>query len=46
MFGPKANRTCPDKTVARTAVTCGFYDQSHFVKTFRQYVGIAPIDYK
>lgn len=34
------------KTVARTAVTCGFFDQSHFVKTFRQYVGIAPIDYK
>ena len=34
------------KTVARTAVTCGFFDQSHFVKTFRQYVGIAPVDYK
>ena len=34
------------KTVAETAVTCGFFDQSHFVKTFRQYVGIAPIDYK
>ena len=34
------------KTVAHTAVTCGFFDQSHFVKAFRQYVGIAPIDYK
>lgn len=34
------------ETVARTAVTCGFFDQSHFVKTFRQYVGIPPIDYK
>ncbi len=34
------------KTVATTAVTCGFFDQSHFVKTFRQYVGIAPIEYK
>lgn len=34
------------KTVARTAVTCGFFDQSHFAKTFRQYVGIAPVDYK
>lgn len=33
-------------TVAQTAVTCGFFDQSHFVKTFRQYVGIAPINYK
>ena len=34
------------QTVAQTAVSCGFFDQSHFVKTFRQYVGIAPIDYK
>lgn len=34
------------KTVAHTAVTCGFFDQSHFVKTFRHYVGIAPINYK
>jgi AraC-like DNA-binding protein/mannose-6-phosphate isomerase-like protein (cupin superfamily) len=33
-------------TVASTAVTCGFFDQSHFVKTFRQYVGISPMDYK
>lgn len=34
------------ETVAHTAVTCGFFDQSHFVKTFRQYVGITPVDYK
>lgn len=34
------------ETVAKTAATCGFFDQSHFVKTFRQYVGIAPVDYK
>lgn len=34
------------KTIASTAVTCGFFDQSHFVKTFRHYMGIAPIDYK
>jgi len=34
------------ETVAATAVTCGFFDQSHFVKAFRQYVGIAPVDYK
>lgn len=33
-------------TVARTAVACGFFDQSHFIKTFRQYVGITPMDYK
>jgi len=34
------------ETVANTAVTCSFFDQSHFVKTFRQYVGIRPVDYK
>jgi len=34
------------KTVAHTAAACGFFDQSHFVKTFRQYVGMAPMDYK
>ena len=34
------------KTVALTAVTCGFFDQSHFVKTFRQYMGITPMEYK
>jgi AraC-like DNA-binding protein len=35
-----------ENTVASTAVTCGFFDQSHFVKTFRQYVGITPMEYK
>ncbi len=33
-------------TVADTAVMCGFFDQSHFVKTFRKYVGVNPVDYK
>ena len=35
-----------DKSIARTAVDCGFFDQSHFIKTFRQYVGMNPADYK
>ncbi|MBU3953186.1 MAG: helix-turn-helix transcriptional regulator [Proteobacteria bacterium] len=34
------------RTVADSAAACGFFDQSHFVKTFRQYMGIAPINYK
>ena len=33
-------------TVADTAAFCGFFDQSHFVKTFKKYVGINPVDYK
>ena len=32
--------------IAETAAQCGFYDQSHFVKTFRLYVGMTPIEYK
>jgi AraC-like DNA-binding protein len=25
---------------------CGFFDQSHFVKTFKQYFGMNPQDYR
>ncbi len=35
-----------NRTVSETAVMCGFFDQSHFVKTFRMYTGINPTDYK
>ncbi|MDI6705502.1 MAG: AraC family transcriptional regulator [Bacillota bacterium] len=24
----------------------GFYDQSHFTRTFRRYVGMTPSDYR
>lgn len=34
------------ETVAQTAAMSGFFDQSHFVKVFRQYVGMNPIEYK
>lgn len=34
------------QTVADTAVECGFFDQSHFVKTFKSFVGINPAAYK
>ena len=33
-------------SVARVATDCGFFDQSHFIKTFRQYVGLTPSQYK
>ncbi len=33
-------------TIARTAVDCGFFDQSHFVKAFRQFVGVKPADFR
>lgn len=34
------------ESVAQTAVACGFFDQSHFIKTFRQYTGLNPAKYK
>ncbi len=33
-------------TVSRTAVECGFFDQSHFIKTFKNFVGVNPVDYQ
>ena len=32
-------------SVADTAVCCGFFDQSHFVKTFRNYTGLTPTQF-
>lgn len=31
---------------AQTAVTCGFYDQSHFGKYFKRHVGVTPKSYE
>jgi AraC-like DNA-binding protein len=28
------------------ALSCGFYDQSHFTNTFKKFVGLTPLDYK
>ncbi len=33
-------------SVADTAVACGFFDQSHFIKTFKRYVGMNPTNYQ
>jgi len=32
--------------LSETAVTMGFYDQSHFIKYFKDIVGLTPTDYK
>ncbi|WP_162297099.1 helix-turn-helix domain-containing protein [Sporolactobacillus pectinivorans] len=34
------------KSIADVAVASGFYDQSHFDKSFKAYTGVAPIDYR
>lgn len=34
-----------DKTISGIAAEMGFYDQSHFDKTFRRIVGISPSEY-
>lgn len=35
-----------NKSIADTAAACGFFDQSHFVKTFKSYTGVNPGEYK
>ncbi|WP_022667801.1 helix-turn-helix transcriptional regulator [Desulfospira joergensenii] len=35
-----------DRSVADTAAECGFFDQSHFIKTFKKFTGINPAQYK
>jgi AraC family transcriptional regulator len=34
------------KTLAEIAIEAGFYDQSHFTRTFRRLVGITPARYR
>lgn len=34
------------KTIADIAAECGFYDQSHFTKSFKAYAGVTPIIYR
>jgi AraC family transcriptional regulator len=35
-----------DMTVAETAVAAGFYDQSHFARTFKKIMGLTPARYR
>ncbi len=34
------------QTLTNIAVHCGFYDQSHFTRTFKRAVGVAPSQYR
>jgi len=36
---------CSDFTLTEIALECGFFDQSHFIKTFRQMTGFLPSEY-
>lgn len=33
-------------SLSNISVACGFYDQSHFVKKFKEYTGLTPENYK
>ncbi len=35
-----------DQSLARIAADCGFYDQSHFSRQFKESTGIAPLAYR
>jgi AraC-like DNA-binding protein len=37
--------TDPEPEWAMLAATCGYFDQSHLIRDFRQFTGIAPTDY-
>ncbi|HMV46698.1 MAG TPA: AraC family transcriptional regulator [Blastocatellia bacterium] len=34
------------ESMAQIAVACGFYDQAHLIKSFKQYFGITPGEYR
>lgn len=35
-----------DRTVVDIALACGFYDQSHFIRTFKKFRGLTPKQYR
>ena len=36
----------PEESIARVAVSAGFYDQSHFAKVFKRLIGMTPACYR
>lgn len=38
--------TASDETLAGIAVSCGYFDQSHFCRQFKRYAGMAPSEYR
>ncbi len=45
-FAKEELRTKPERPVLAIAQDAGFFDQSHFVKTFKQYAGTTPVAYR
>ncbi len=38
--------TVTDKNVYEVALECGFYDVSHFIKCFKEIIGMTPLQYR
>ncbi len=36
----------PGLSLTQVSYHCNFFDQSHFIKTFKEYTGITPLEYK
>jgi len=34
------------RSISRTALECGFYDQAHLTQQFKRYVGVTPGAYR
>jgi AraC-like DNA-binding protein len=32
--------------IGSIAASCGFYDQSHFTRSFKKYIGLTPLAYR
>ncbi|MBE7045768.1 MAG: helix-turn-helix transcriptional regulator, partial [Ruminococcaceae bacterium] len=35
-----------EKSISEVAYLCGYYDTSHFIKSFRKIIGITPNEYR
>ena len=44
-FATKQMYLHPQKPLTQIALECGYYDQSHFIRTFKQFSGQRPKDY-
>jgi AraC family transcriptional regulator len=36
----------PDASLSGIAYACGFFDQSHFIRTFKELTGFLPAQYQ
>jgi AraC family transcriptional regulator len=36
----------PERLLTEIAFECGFADQSHFIRSFRNYYGVTPLEYR